>query len=126
MKRPILNTVPASVTTHTKPLSGVVCEDILNLIEVFGLLTLLPGFEKHERELLQAAEGASSSLNTLHETANNLQVIKQIWLCICSAAILSLRCWSMGGLRCTNDMADAYPDFLKPRTNASKRLDTSM
>jgi hypothetical protein len=80
MKRPLLNTVPTSVTTHTKHLSGVVCEDILNLTEVFWLLTLILGFEEHERELLQTAEGASSSPDTLHETANNLQVIKQIWL----------------------------------------------
>ncbi len=69
MKRPLLNMVPTSVTNHTKPLSGAVCEDIFNLNEVFGLLTLLPGFEEHERELLQAAEGASSSPNTLHQTA---------------------------------------------------------
>ena len=80
MKRPLSNMVPASVTTHTKPLVGVVCENILNLFEFFGLLTLLPSFEEHERELLQVAEGASSSPDTLHETANNLQVIKQIWL----------------------------------------------
>jgi hypothetical protein len=103
MKRPLLNMVPASVTNHTKPLSGVVCEAILNLTEVFGLLTLLPCFEEHERELLQAAEGASSSPDTLHETANNLQVMKQIWLRISSAAIFSLRCWSMGELQCTKD-----------------------
>ena len=77
MKRPVLNMVPASVTNHTKPLSGVVCEDTLNLTEVFGLLTLLLGFEEHERELLHAAEGASSSPDTLHETANNLQVIRR-------------------------------------------------
>ena len=98
MKRPFFNMVPASVTTHTKPLSGVVCEDILDLVEVFGLLTLLPGFEKHERELFQAVEGASSSPYNLHGTANNLQVIKKTWLRICSAAICSLRCWSIGGL----------------------------
>jgi len=61
MKRPLLNMVPASVATRTKPLSGTVFEDILNLTEIFGLLTLLSGFEEHERELLQAAEGASSS-----------------------------------------------------------------
>ena len=52
MKRLLLNMVPVSVTTHTKPLSGVVGEDILNLTEVFWLLTLLPGFEQHERKLL--------------------------------------------------------------------------
>ena len=112
MKRPLCNMVPASVTNHTKPLSGAVCEDILNLTEVFGLLTLLPGFEEHERELLEAAQGASSSPDTLHETANNLQVIKQIWLRVCSAAIFSLRCWSIGGLRCTKDVADADPELL--------------
>jgi hypothetical protein len=59
-----------------KTLSGDVCENILNLKEVSGILTLLLGFEEHERELLQASEGASSSPDTLHETANNLQVIK--------------------------------------------------
>jgi len=53
--------MPTSVTNHTKPLTGGVCEDILNLTEVFGLITLLPGFEEHEREQLHAAEGASSS-----------------------------------------------------------------
>jgi hypothetical protein len=104
--------VPASVTNHTKPLSGAVCEDILNLTEVFGLLTLLPGFEEHERELLQAAEGASSSPDTLHETSIHLEVIKQIWLRISSAAIFSLRCWSLGGLQCTKEVADADPELL--------------
>jgi len=53
--------MPASVTFHTKPLSGVVCEDILKYTEVFGLLALLPGFEEHEEELLHAAEGASQT-----------------------------------------------------------------
>ena len=76
MKRPLSNMVPASVTTHTKPLFSDVCEDILNLIGVIGLLTLLSNFEEHERELLHAAEGASYSPGKLHETANNLQVIK--------------------------------------------------
>ena len=112
MQRPLFNMIPASVTTHTKPLSGTVCEDILNLTEVFGLLTLLPGFEEHERELLQAAEGSSSSPDTLHETTNNLQVIRHIWLRICSAAIFSLRCWSMKKLRCTKDAADEDPGNL--------------
>jgi hypothetical protein len=112
--------VPASVTNHTKPLSGAVCEDILNLTEVFGLLTLLPGFEEHETELLQAAKGASSSPDTLHETSNNLQVIKQIWLRISSAAIFSLRCWSMGGLQCTKDVAGADPELLLCRNERIK------
>jgi hypothetical protein len=76
--------------------TGAVCEDILNLTEIFGLLTLLPGFEEHERELLKAAEVASFSPDTLHETANDLHVIKQTWLRISSAAIVSLLCWSMG------------------------------
>ena len=93
-------------------MSGAVCEDILNLSEVFGLLTLLPGFEEHERELLHVAKGASYFPNTLHEAANNLQVVKNIWLRICFAAILSLRCWSIGGLRCTKDVADADPELL--------------
>jgi len=106
MKRPLFNMMSASVTTHTKPLSGDVCEDIFNLTEVFGLLTVLPSFEERERELLHTAEGASSSPDTLHETANNLQVIKNIWLHISSAAILSLRCWSIGGLRCTKDVTE--------------------
>ena len=70
--------MPASVTTHTKPLSGIVCEDILNLTEVCGLLTLLPGFEEQERELLQDAEGVASSPDTLHGSANNLHVMKHI------------------------------------------------
>ena len=128
MKRPLLNMVPASVTNHTKPLSGAVCEDnMLNLTEVFGLLTLLPGFEERERELLQAAERASSSPNILHETSNNLEVIKKIWLRISSAAIFSLRCWSVGGLQCTKEVADADHELLYcVNERASKRLDKIM
>jgi len=112
MKRPLLSVVPASVTTRTKPVSGVVYEDILNLTEIFGLLTLLLGFEEHERGLLQAAEGASSSPGTLHETANNMQAIKQIWLRIYSFAIFSLRCWSIGGFQSTKVVADVDPELL--------------
>jgi hypothetical protein len=48
----------------------------------------------------------------LHETANNLQGIKQIWLRISSAAIFSLRCWSMDELQCPKDVAGADPELL--------------
>jgi hypothetical protein len=112
--------MPASVTALTKPLLGTVCEDILNLTEVFGLLTLLPGFEEQERELLQDAEGNASSPDTLHGTANNLHVMKHIWLRISSAAIFSLRCWSLAGLRCTKARADEDPDYLNAVNNAIK------
>ena len=70
MKRPLSKMVPASVTNHTKPLSGAVCEDILNLTEVVGLLTLLPGFEEHERELLHASEGSSSSPGIMFKSSS--------------------------------------------------------
>jgi hypothetical protein len=110
--------MPASVTAHTKPLSGTVCEDILNLTEVFGLLTLLSGFEEQERELLQDAEGDASSPDILHGTANNLHVVKHIWLRISSAAIFFLRCWSLGGLRCTKAQADEVPGALNHVNNA--------
>ncbi len=53
----------------------------------------------------------ASSPYTLHGTANNLHVMKHIWLRICSAAIFSLRCWSLGGLRCTKTRADEDPDY---------------
>jgi hypothetical protein len=97
--------MPASVTTHTKPLSCTVCEDILNLTEVFGLLTLLLGFKEQERELLQDAEGNASSPDTLHGTANNLHVMKHTRLRISSASIFSLRCWSLAEFRCTTAQA---------------------
>ena len=111
--------MPASVTAHTKPLSGTVCEDILNLTEVFGLLTLLPGFEEQERELLQDAEGNVSSPDTLHGTVNNLHVMKHIWLRISSVAIFSLRCWSLARLRCTKAQADEVLGALNHVNNAS-------
>mgnify|MGYP006213078299 CR=1 FL=1 len=48
----------------------------------------------------------------MHETSNNLEVIKQIWLRISSAAIFSLRCWSLRGLQCTKDVADVDLELL--------------
>jgi len=47
-----------------------------------------------------------------HANENNLQVIKQIWLCICSAAIFSIRCWFVGGFQCTKDVVNADPELL--------------
>ncbi len=38
--------------------------------------------------------------------------MKHIWLRICSVAIFSLRCWSLGGLRCTKARADEDPGAL--------------
>ncbi len=105
IRRPLLGMMPASVTAYAKPLSDTICEDILNLIEVFELLTLLHGFREQERELLQDAEGNASSPCTLHGAANNLHIMKHIWLRISFVAIFSLRCWSLARLRCTKARA---------------------
>ncbi len=55
-----------------------------------GLLTLLPGFGDHERELLEACIGGSTP-ETLPATAANLRVVKQILLRLSTVAIFSLR-----------------------------------
>ncbi len=60
IQRPLVGMIPASVTTHTKPSSGTVCENIMNLTEVFRLLALLLGFGDNERDLiLQTTDGAT-------------------------------------------------------------------
>ena len=46
--------------------------------------------------------------------------MKRIWLRISSAAIFSLRCWSLAGLRCTKARADEDPDYLNAVNNAIK------
>ena len=65
------------MSTNTKPLSGVVCEDVWNLTETIGLLTSLPGFGDHERGQLEACIGDSTP-ETLLATAANLGVVKHI------------------------------------------------
>ena len=112
--------LPANVKTNTKPLSGSVCEDIQNLTEVFGLLTLLLGFEDHEKDLLLSS-GSSSHPNTLQHIASNLQVVKHIWLRISSAAIFSLRSWAQQGLRCTKEESDLIPGLLQDTNETIKR-----
>ncbi len=119
IQRPLVGMMPASVTSHTKPLSGTVCEDILNLTEVFGLLTLLPGFEDHEKDLLLSS-GGSFPPDTLQDIVGNLKVVKHIWLRICSAAIFSLRSWAQEDLRCTKEYEDLIPGELD-RTNEKIR-----
>ncbi len=58
--------------------------------KTIGLLTLLPGFGDHERELLEVCIGGSTP-ETLHATTANLRVVKHILPRLSSAAIFSFR-----------------------------------
>ena len=86
--------LPSTVLTNTKPVSGDVCEDVWNLTETIGLLTLLLGLNNHEREQLEACIGESTP-ETLPITAANLGVVKHMWLRLSSAIFFSLRAWSL-------------------------------
>ncbi len=57
MQRPFMKMLPSTVSTNTKALSRVVCEDVWNHTKTIGLLALLPGVGDHEREQLEACIG---------------------------------------------------------------------
>ena len=77
-----------------------------------GLLTLLPGFGDHERELLEAFIGRST-LETLLATAANLRVVKHILLRLSSTAIFSLRAWWLSQFYISQEEAIAEPILLE-------------
>ena len=104
--------LPSSVSTNTKPLSGVVCEDVWSILETIGLLTLLPGFGDHERELTEACIGGSTP-ETLPITTDNLRVVKHILLRLSSAEIFSLRAWSLSQFYISQEEAIAEPILLE-------------
>ena len=108
--------LPSTVSTNTKPLSGALCEDVWNLTQTIGLLPLLPGFGDHEREQLEACVG-DSNRETLPATAANLGVIKLIWLRLSSAAIFSLRAWSLSQFSISQEAAIADPIHLLEVSN---------
>jgi hypothetical protein len=109
--------LPSTVSTNTKPLSGAVCEDVWNLTEMTGLLTLLPGFGDHEREQSEACIGDSTP-ETLLATAANLSVVKHIWPRLSSAAIFSLRAWSLSQFYISQEAAIADPILLEVSNEA--------
>ncbi len=112
MHRPFMKMLPSIVSDNTKPLSRDVCGDVWNLTETIGLLTLLPGFGDHERELLEACIGGST-LETLPATAANLRVVNHILLRLFSAAIFSLRAWSLSQFYISQEEAIAEPILLR-------------
>jgi hypothetical protein len=109
--------LPSTISTNTKPLFGDVCEDVWNLTGTIGLLILLPGFGDHEIEQLEACVGDSSP-KTLPATAANLGVVKHVWLRLSSAAIFSLRAWSLSQFYISQDAAIADPIFLEVSNEA--------